>query len=358
MFIDELEIEVKSGAGGNGCVSFRREKYVARGGPDGGNGGDGGNVILKVDPSFNTLLPLRNMRHYRAGKGTNGKGSDMTGARGSDLVLFVPKGTLVRDRESGTLIGDLTSDADSLVVAQGGRGGKGNAHFATAAHRAPRFAQPGEAAIVRWIRLELKVMADIGLVGFPNAGKSSLIRAISAARPKVADYPFTTLVPQLGVVDAGNLESFVVADIPGIIQGAHAGQGLGHRFLRHIERTKWLLILLDPTDPERSVHDAYQTLQDELKAFSDVLARKGFSVAFTKADLPMSDDQEVALQKLADTLTEQKIDHLHISSLKEQNLKTLVRQLNERVKSNERWYPEIEKEPKRTTQMSDPLDEL
>ncbi len=357
MFLDELDIEVRSGAGGKGCVSFRREKYVAFGGPDGGDGGDGGSVIFRVNSSFNTLLPLRNMRHYRAGKGVNGKGSDMTGARGEDLVLLVPKGTLVRDRDSGTLIGDLTADDDELIVIPGGRGGKGNAHFATSTHRAPRFAQSGEPATTIWVRLELKIMADVGLVGFPNAGKSSLIRAISSARPKVADYPFTTLVPQLGVVGVDNFQGFVVADIPGIIRGAHEGQGLGHRFLRHIERTKWLLLMVDPTDPEHELESTMDVLRDELNKFSNILADKPFSVAFTKQDLLLDDDQQAAVQRATESLRSQDIDVYHISSMKGVNLKALTNELYQHIKN---WVaPVLEIEPEAPIEnSSDPLDEL
>lgn len=357
MFLDELEIEVRSGAGGNGSVSFRREKYVARGGPDGGDGGDGGSVIFRVHPAYNTLLPLRTRRQYKANKGANGRGSNMTGANGDHLYLEVPKGTIIRDAESGTILGDLIRDHDEMVIIPGGRGGKGNAHFTSSTQRAPRFAQNGEPATSLRLKLELKIMADVGLVGFPNAGKSSLIRSISAARPKVADYPFTTLEPQLGVVAVNEIESFVIADIPGIIRGAHQGHGLGHRFLRHIERTRWLLLLVDPTDPEHPVTETYHVLREELQAFSPTLASKPFSVALTKRDLTLTHDQEREVQELMAELERQAIAVAHISSIKKLGTGPLVQHLYLQVQEQ----PEIPQAPPSDlpeTATDDPLDEL
>lgn len=336
MFIDELEIYVKAGKGGNGSTSFRREKYVEFGGPDGGDGGHGGSVVFTVDPAFNTLMPLRNVRHYRAEHGGNGRGSNMYGASGSDLELKVPPGTMIRDRESGNLLGDLTQVGDRVIVAQGGRGGKGNKHFASSTNRAPRFAQPGEDGEERWLKIELKIMADIGLVGFPNAGKSTLISRLSAAKPKVADYPFTTLKPSLGVVKVSIDESFVMADIPGIIEGAHEGAGLGLRFLRHIERTRLLLLLVDPSDPNRDAHDCYHILRNELDAFSKKLGRKPFAVAITKSDV---EPDEARLEKMTELIAEldkNQIPHYHISSVTGDNIETIRFGLHDLLKAHPR----------------------
>jgi GTP-binding protein len=285
-FIDEAKIYVSGGHGGNGCVSFRREKFVPRGGPDGGDGGDGGDVILEVDAGRNTLLDLKGKRHFYGGAGVGGKGSGMTGRRGHTEILRVPIGTLVKDADTGEILADLVIAGETFIAAKGGRGGKGNMHFATSTNRAPRKAQPGEAGEERTIRLELKLLADVGLVGRPNAGKSTLIARISAARPKIADYPFTTLVPQLGVVDAGNYKSFTVADIPGLIEGAHEGAGMGIRFLKHIERTRLFLHLLDVSDPTQSdPWESFQEIQKELEAFSPEFADRTQWVVLTKADL-------------------------------------------------------------------------
>ncbi len=364
MFIDELEIFVQAGHGGAGSVSFRREKYVEFGGPDGGDGGRGGNVIIRVRPEFNTLLPLRNRKHYRAGKGRRGGGGNMTGASGGDLVLEVPGGTMVRDRESGALLGDLTREGDQIVVATGGRGGKGNKHFASATHRAPRIAQPGEDGESLWLRLELKMVADVGLVGFPNAGKSTLISRVSAARPKVADYPFTTLVPNLGVVRVDRFDSFLIADIPGIIEGAHQGAGLGLRFLRHIERTAILLLLVDPADVEKQPDEAFEILRNELSSFSQKLARKPLVAAFTKADLPLSPEREEALTSLQQKLDELGVAHHRISAVRGDGIRELVYDLFERIQEARRAHPEMDDqasepaEPQTDPTASDPLDEV
>ena len=360
MFLDELEIFVQAGRGGSGCTSFRREKYVEFGGPDGGDGGDGGEIIVRVRPEFNTLLPLRTRKHYRAGKGRNGKGSNRTGARGETLILEVPTGTLIRERETGVLIGDLTHAVDEVVVAHGGRGGKGNKHFASATNRAPRFSQPGEDGEGLWIKLELKIMADVGLVGFPNAGKSTLISRISAARPKVADYPFTTLQPNLGVVAAGQFDSFVVADIPGIIEGAHEGAGLGLRFLRHIERTSVLLLLIDPADPARDVETCYRVLCYELNSFSATLARKKIIIAFTKADTPPTDPEQLAALQAA--LTTQEISYHTISAVRGDGIKELIHDLYAVVRAEKSKQP-IAVDPEdvneeETGNAVDPLDEI
>ncbi len=286
MFVDTARIHVSGGAGGNGCVSFRREKFVPRGGPDGGDGGHGGSVVLRVDPGLRTLVDFRYQRHFKAGRGQHGMGSGRHGKNGEDLVIPVPPGTLVRD-DAGNVLGDLTEPGQTLVVVQGGRGGRGNARFATAARRVPRFAERGEPGEAGWIRLELRVLADAGLVGLPNAGKSTLLSRVSAARPKIADYPFTTLVPYLGVVGAGDGRSFVLADIPGLIAGAHQGAGLGHEFLRHVERTRVLVYVLDTSGLEgRDPLEDFETLVAELRAYSQDLVRRPAIVALNKLDLP------------------------------------------------------------------------
>ena len=282
-FVDLAAVHVKAGDGGVGCVSFRREKYVPKGGPDGGNGGRGGSVILRANRQLATLLDYQYKRNYAAPRGEHGLGANKTGKKGSDVVLEVPAGTLVRDAGSGVLLADLLHDGDEVIAARGGKGGRGNAEFATATNQAPRRFEHGEPGEEREIELELKLLADVGLVGLPNAGKSTLISVISAARPKIADYPFTTLVPNLGIVRVDEGRSFVVADIPGLIEGAHLGKGLGIRFLRHIERTRALVFLLDATreEPERD----FTTLGRELKEFKSTLARKRRIVAITKIDV-------------------------------------------------------------------------
>jgi GTP-binding protein len=286
VFVDEVEIHVRAGDGGRGCVSFRREKFVPRGGPNGGDGGRGGSVILEADEGLGTLLDFRYKRHYAARRGGHGEGSDRHGANGGDLILRVPVGTTVRDRDTGLLLGDLTSRGERLDIARGGRGGRGNARFATSTNRAPRRADPGEVGEERGLRLELRLLADVGVVGFPNAGKSTLVARLSAARPKIADYPFTTLVPTLGLVRLDEERSFVIADVPGLIPGAAEGKGLGLRFLRHLERTRLLVHLLDldPATGRDPVED-WRTIQAELKAYSPELAARPQLVAANKIDL-------------------------------------------------------------------------
>ena len=362
MFIDELEIHVKAGRGGSGCVSFRREKFVAMGGPNGGNGGHGGSVLIRVRPEFNTLLPLRNQKHYRAGRGANGRGSNMTGANGEDKLLEVPLGTIVREQETGTILGDLTTVDSEIIVAKGGRGGKGNRHFASATHRTPRFAQPGEDGEELRILLELKLMADVGLVGFPNAGKSTLIGRISAARPKVADYPFTTIEPNLGVVPVSGYKSFVMADIPGIIEGASDGAGLGLRFLRHIERTSLLLVLIDPSDPNHPPHENYAVLSGELTAFSPKLKTKPRVVAFTKSDL--DHDVQDSMAEVTAALERDRIPYFHISAFNGTGTKQLIATLFAMIESEKAKLVESEEAdeaPEQSDEQAntvDPLDEL
>jgi len=283
MFVDLAIINVYAGAGGSGAEAFRREMGVPRGGPSGGDGGKGGDVVLRADRQLTTLLDYRYQQHYRAERGQHGMGKNRTGRDGADLVLRVPPGTTVTDEDTGEFLGELLEDGDELVVARGGRGGRGNARFATPTRQAPRYWEPGEEGEERRIRLELKLIADVGLVGQPNAGKSTFLAAVSAARPKIADYPFTTLQPNLGVVELSGARTFVVADIPGIIEGAHEGRGLGLQFLRHIERTRTLAFLVpaDSEDPQGE----YELLRRELEAYSPELAKKPHCVVVTKADL-------------------------------------------------------------------------
>lgn len=286
-FIDEVKISAKAGHGGAGCVSFRREKFIPFGGPDGGDGGKGGDVVFEVSPSISTLLDLRHRPHQKAGRGVHGMGKDRHGANGKDLVIPVPAGTIIRDAETGEQLADLTEPGERVVLLRGGRGGQGNARFATSTNKAPKFAQPGEPGEERVLRLELKLLADVGLFGFPSVGKSSFIAKVSAARPKIADYPFTTLTPNLGVVSYKNFRSFVVADIPGLIEGAHRGAGLGHRFLKHVERTRLLLHILDISlMPERDPLRDYEALNRELALFDEQLSEKPQIVAVNKIDLP------------------------------------------------------------------------
>ncbi len=283
MLIDHAIIQVRSGDGGSGCVSFRREKYVPRGGPDGGDGGRGGDVILVADPQLTTLLDYHYKQQYRAERGQHGQGKNRTGASGGDIELRVPPGTVVRDAETREFLGELLKPGARCLVARGGRGGRGNASYATSTHQAPREHESGRPGVERRIELELKLIADVGLVGQPNAGKSTLLAAMSAARPKIADYPFTTLEPHLGVVRLSEGRSLVMADIPGIIEGAHEGKGLGLKFLRHIERTRTLayLIPVDVEDPQAE----YELLRRELAEYSEELADKPHCIVFSKSDL-------------------------------------------------------------------------
>ena len=291
-FIDEVTMFASSGHGGAGCVAFRREKFIEFGGPNGGDGGKGGDVVFEASPGLSNLLELRHRPHQKAEKGHNGQGKNRHGAGGDDLVIKVPVGTVITDSETGELLADLTEAGLQIVLLKGGRGGQGNARFASATHKTPRFAQPGVEGQDRKLRLELKLMADVGLLGLPNAGKSSLISKISAARPKVADYPFTTIKPSLGVVPYKNSRSFVMADIPGIIEGAHEGAGLGHRFLKHLERSGILLHLVDISwMPERDPRAEYEAVCRELHMFSPELADKEQIVVITKIDLTQTQER-------------------------------------------------------------------
>jgi GTP-binding protein len=286
-FIDECTIYVRGGDGGRGCVAFRREKYVPRGGPSGGDGGDGGSVVLVADPQLGTLLDLRYQQHYDAERGEHGQGRDRYGRSGVDKVVRVPVGTLVRDFASGEVLADLAEAGARFVAAQGGKGGRGNLHFATSTNQAPRIAEDGGPGEERKLRLELKLLADVGLLGYPNVGKSTFIARVSKARPKIADYPFTTLVPNLGVVPLSDGRSFVLADIPGLIEGAAEGHGLGHRFLKHVERTRVLLHLVELSpEPGREPLRDFDVINAELGRYDPALAARPQVVALTKMDLP------------------------------------------------------------------------
>jgi GTPase len=336
MFIDELDIFVKGGDGGAGCVSFRREKFVPRGGPDGGDGGDGGDIFLEADPAITTLLDFHYRRHYTAERGQHGKGANKHGKSGADTVLRVPLGTTVSDRASRDVLGDLAVAGRRLLVARGARGGRGNARFTSATNRAPRRADLGRAGEERWIHLELRLLADVGVIGFPNAGKSTLVARVSAARPKIAEYPFTTLVPTLGIVRAGEDRSFVIADVPGLIAGAAAGKGLGHRFLRHVERTRLLIHLID-LDPAsgRDPVDDYRTIQGELSAYSPALAERAQIVVASKVELPGTEARCRALERFC---AGQGLPFHAISAVTGQGLPALVHDAAGRL-ATERWAP-------------------
>ncbi len=298
-FLDQAKIHVKAGDGGNGCVSFRREKYIPRGGPNGGDGGRGGHVIARVGEGLNTLIDFRYKQHFKAKRGTHGMGSNRTGADGADVVLDLPLGTQIFAEDDATLLADLKEPDQTVILARGGRGGQGNARFKSSTRQAPRFAQPGEQGEERWLWLRLKLLADAGLVGLPNAGKSTFLAAVSRARPKIADYPFTTLEPKLGTVVIDH-QSFVVADIPGLIEGAHRGTGLGDRFLGHVERCGVLIHLVDGT--QEDVAGAYRTVRDELAAYGHGLDRRPEILCLNKADAltdAVRDDRKSALEAAA-----------------------------------------------------------
>ena len=297
MFVDEVRITVKAGNGGNGICSFRREMFVPRGGPDGGDGGQGGDIVMTASYRLTTLLDLRYLNHYEAEDGRAGGGSNCTGRSGEDTIITVPVGTIVYEDETREVLADFVEDGQTAIIARGGRGGKGNSNFATSVNRVPTKCTPGAPGEERVLHLELKLLADVGLVGFPNAGKSTLIAAISAARPKIADYPFTTLIPNLGVVRWGSDRSFVVADIPGLIEGAHEGKGLGIQFLRHIERTAFLLHLIDVS--EWATDDpvvSFETLRRELAAYDATLTTRPFAVVPTKIDVLGTSDRLTSVQ--------------------------------------------------------------
>jgi GTP-binding protein len=329
-FVDEVEIVVTSGKGGKGSSSMRREKYVPMGGPDGGDGGRGGHVVFRAAEGLGTLMDLRTRTHWRAGDGEPGGKRQMTGAQGEDLQVRVPVGTIVRDADTGATLFELTAHDEERVAASGGKGGLGNLHFKTSTNRAPKTTTPGEPGKTLRLQLELRLMADVGLLGYPNAGKSTFISAVSAARPKVADYPFTTLVPNLGVVSMGTEGAFVVADIPGLIEGAAEGKGLGHQFLRHVQRNRLLLHLVSlAPEEEESVADRYGKLRRELRAYDPEIAERPEVVALTKADTV----DEIAVAAAREDLYAAGVAQVHvISSVSGEGVTALVRALWERVR--------------------------
>lgn len=322
MFIDKAKIFIKAGDGGDGRISFRREKYVPNGGPDGGDGGNGGDIVFEVDENMRTLMDFRYKRKHVAQNGEMGGVNNSSGKSAEELVIKVPAGTVLRDAETGALLGDLRNPGERVVVAHGGKGGKGNQHFATPTRQAPRFAQPGEKGLERWIELELKLLADVGLVGFPNVGKSTFLSIVTSAKPKIANYHFTTLVPNLGVVDLGDGRSFVIADIPGLIEGAHSGVGLGHDFLRHVERTKVLIHLLDTSGLEgRDPLEDFQKINDELKLYSEKLVNKPQVVACNKMDLPESAEN---YRRVSEELSKKGYDVFAISAATREGISPLL----------------------------------
>jgi GTPase len=334
VFLDQVKLQVTAGHGGSGSVSFRREKFAEHGGPDGGDGGLGGSVLLRATRALNTLNPYRNSREFSAERGGNGAGSMKKGSDGADVVLLVPRGTVVREADSGEFLAELITDGQEACVARGGRGGLGNTHFKSSTNRTPRHAQPGEEGEARTLELELKLIADVGLAGFPNAGKSTLVSRVSGARPKIADYPFTTLEPQLGVVGLGafggdEMDSFVIADIPGLIEGAAGGAGLGIKFLRHVERTRMLLHLVDLSDSDQDPAEAVRVIEGELAAFSPVLAAKPKWLVGTKLDALQDEDRRAGFEALCRARGQ---EPLLISAVTGEGLRALVLKIGQAVK--------------------------
>jgi GTP-binding protein len=336
-FVDRVKVFVKAGDGGRGCVSFRREKYIPKGGPDGGDGGRGGHVIIKAKKDMNTLLDIRYRQQYRADKGQHGMGSDMHGRNGKDCIIAVPPGTLIKNEETDEMLYDLTIDGEEFIVTKGGRGGMGNAHFKSSTRQAPRFAQPGEPGEEKMLILELKLLADVGLIGLPNAGKSTLISALSSARPKIAGYPFTTLKPVLGVVKYRDFKSFVIADIPGLIEGAHKGTGLGFQFLRHVERTSVLLHLVDIAEmSEEAPEESLKKINRELELYSPELLDKPMAVAGTKLDIK-GDGQR--LDSLTNYCKDRHYDFFPICAATGEGLKELIHYLAKIVEEHKQKGP-------------------
>jgi GTP-binding protein len=328
MFIDEVRIRVKAGDGGNGCLAFRREKYVPRGGPSGGDGGRGGDITMVASTHYNTLLHFRFNPEHTAQRGRHGEGSNRTGREGESIELSVPVGTIVYDADSGELLHDFTQAGDRFLVAKGGRGGRGNQHFATSTHQAPTEHEPGHPGEAKYLRLELKLLADVGLVGFPNAGKSTLISRISAARPKIADYPFTTIEPNLGVVSVDD-STFVVADIPGLIEGAHLGHGLGVQFLRHIERTRLLVHLVDVSElTGRDPAEDFRVVMGELAGFSEDLPKKPMFMVASKVDVAQDPQRIESLRALA---ASEEMPFFEISSVTGQGIEDLKRAMAQEI---------------------------
>ncbi|MDO8746434.1 MAG: GTPase ObgE [Thermodesulfovibrionales bacterium] len=321
-FVDHVKVYVKAGDGGRGCVAFRREKYVPLGGPSGGDGGRGGHIIFRASRELNTLLDLRYQREYKAKRGQHGMGKKMHGKDGEDRIIPVPVGTIIKDADTEEVLADLDSEGVETIIAKAGRGGQGNAHFATPTRQAPKFAQPGEEGEEKNLIIELKLLADVGLIGLPNAGKSTLISVISSAKPKIADYPFTTLTPNLGVVKLKDFRSFVVADIPGLIEGAHKGAGLGFQFLRHVERTSLLLHLVDASDmPETDPVEDLKKINKELELYNSNLLKKTQAVVGTKTDIAI---EKKRLRKLARYCKSKNIDFFPVSAVTGKGIKELL----------------------------------
>jgi GTP-binding protein len=329
-FFDEAKIFVRSGDGGNGCVSFRREKFIPRGGPNGGDGGKGGDVLITASAQYQTLEDFRYRRHFKAPKGGHGQGSDKNGRKGQDLRIFVPLGTLVRKTDSGEPLADLIHEGQTVMIAQGGRGGKGNSHFATATQRSPKFAQKGEPGTEAWLSLELKILANVGLVGLPNAGKSTLLSRLSAAKPKISDYPFTTLTPNLGILEDTQGRRLTIADIPGIIAGASEGAGLGLKFLKHIERTQLLVFLVDGSDPTPALD--YQTLLNELKAYNPTLLSKPRVVIINKMDLASAQNN---FEETRRGLQSSGVDTIPVSAKTGEGMAVLIETLFQSISHNQ-----------------------
>lgn len=351
MFYDRTKIYVKGGDGGNGIVAFRREKYVPEGGPCGGDGGKGGSVIFIADEGLRTLIDFKYKRHYRADRGQHGQGKNMHGKNGEDLVLRIPVGTVIKDPETEQIIGDFVTHGQKAVVARGGRGGRGNTRFVSAKNRVPTLAENGEPGQELWLLLELKLLADVGLVGFPNVGKSSIVAQVSAARPKIADYPFTTLVPNLGVVRIDEEGSFVLADVPGLIEGAHTGAGLGHHFLRHLERTKVLIHVLDMSEqPERTPWDDFTVINNELKKYREFFAERPQIVAANKMDLPGGKERLEELKRRLDG----RYEIFAVSAATGEGLTELMRHAYRLVCQAEQEVPEPVEQEIRRVQYSPP----
>lgn len=332
-FIDTASIKLKAGKGGDGCISFRREKYVPKGGPNGGNGGNGASIYFIGDKTRHTLMDFRYKAVYKAEDGEKGKGSDMHGRAGQDLILPVPLGTIIKNSETGDIIADITSHGDKILAAKGGRGGRGNMCFATPEQRAPRYAEDGKDGEELEVELELKLLADVGIIGFPNAGKSTFISVVSAAKPKIADYPFTTLTPNLGVIKDGHGGSFVIADMPGLIEDAHTGSGLGHQFLRHIERTSILLHFIDASS-EESMVKRYETIRRELTLYNSGLDNRTEIITATKMDAYNEDN----LKEFEEYVAKNNLTLFKISSISHNGTKELIEYVSEHVKKSRNEY--------------------
>jgi len=339
MFVDEVKIYVKGGDGGRGCLSFARYRHNPKGGPDGGDGGNGGSVIIEAHRGISTLLDLRYHTRNIAQRGEHGKGNNKTGSTGEDLFIKVPRGTVIKDAESGEILADLTEHGQQVVAARGGRGGRGNTRFKSSTNQAPRKVEEGEPGEERWLQIELKLMAEVGLIGCPNAGKSTLLARLSSAHPKIGDYPFTTLTPTVGVVKAGEFQSFIAADIPGLIKDAHLGKGLGMRFLRHIERTRLLVHLVDISERDGShPYRRFKEINEELRCFSKALGEKEQVVVATKMDLPVAEEN---FSKFKELMNKEGHELYPVSSVTGRGLKELIYAIMDRLKTLQKAEAEI-----------------